>query len=142
MQVSWFEKRDSLITDYYSQLLVSFSEPNLFKYKGEAELFRLTIDKTFEHYKCVRITNSSNGIKIIFKETEGIGGYFLGDLKSLKEYELTETEWNNFITFVNDSNFWDMPTENNTIPEGDGESLLFEANIKGNYHTVMRLNRS
>ena len=134
------QNRDTSIVSFYSQLLTSFKEPNLSKYVGESSVFRLTLDRTFANYISIRIVNSEKGIKITYKKTAGIGGYYLDDLKETNDMNLAETDWNNLMDLTNQFNFWGLQTDIASLPQTDGESWLLEANIKGKYHFIYRSN--
>ena len=133
------QKRDSSIASFYSKLLVSLSEPNLYNYAGDAEVYRLTIDRTFSNYFCIRMVKLNNEIKYTYKETAGIGSYFLDDLKKVNEKKIPKDKWKNYKKLLEEYEFWEIQTDIDTIPEGDGESWLFEAKTKNKYHCILRI---
>ena len=60
LKVDYDQDRDTNIAIFYSELLTSFQEPNLYKYKGESSVFRLTLDRTFRnHISCLLYTSPS-----------------------------------------------------------------------------------
>lgn len=139
-KVDFQPKRDSIIVDFYSQLLTSFNEPNLFKYNGTTEAYRLTIDRTFLNYYCIRIIKSEQGLSTTYKKTKGIGGYFLEDLSETKKNNLSEENWREYLKLIDNIDFWNLETDIDTIPDTDGETWLLEATVNGKYHCIMRSN--
>ncbi len=124
--------------EWYSKHLYSLTEPILYNRTNEnLQILRYTNLGTWSHPYSYRIEiKDSIGI-IIYKETNGQGGYEAGSIIKNKKKKISFEEWNLLTQKMDEINFWNIPTHDPNLIL-DGEEWIFEALINDQYHFVTR----
>ena len=127
---------DSFSNEWYSKHLRTMDEPILYEGELEKEIFRFTWLRTFHNPIIIRIENINDSINLIYKVTDGAGGYEPGELVIDRRKLLTLNDWNKFIHLVNSCDFWTtMPCEK--IIEGlDGSQWILEGATDKYYQII------
>ena len=124
---------------WYSENLQSMNEPIIYNLKEKnIEIYRLTILPTFDKPFTYRISKYNNKINIIFKETNGTGGYETGKLIENKIKLVKEKNWRNLESKLSKIDFWKMKTFSDSMKIKDGSEWILEGYKNGNYHFVTR----
>ncbi len=127
---------DSLANNWYSKHLTAMNEPILYKGELNKEIFRFTWLRTFDNPIMIRIEKKNDSINLIYKVTNGAGGYEPGEIIINKKKQLTLNDWNKFIHLVDSCDFWTtMPCEK--LIEGlDGSQWIMEG-VTNKYYQVI-----
>lgn len=124
--------------EWYSKHLSAMNEEPLYSPEDEwVESYRFLWLRTFHHPVAVRIWKCGSVRFISVKELDGAGGYEPGKLKFERQRELTPDEWSEFKRHLDDSCYWQLPTEDDNLGT-DGAQWIFEGVKGGRYHIVDR----
>jgi hypothetical protein len=124
--------------NWYSKHLRAMKEEPLYSPHGEwVESYRFLWLRSFHNPVAVRIWKCGSVRFVSVKELDGAGGYDPGKLKLERKRELTPDEWREFMRYLEDSCYWQLPTQDDTIGF-DGAQWIFEGVKGGRYHVVDR----
>ena len=132
-----WEDADIFLNDWYEKHLKAMDEKSLLKVSdGNTEIYRFLWLRSFHHPIFIRVERKQNKIKIFAKELDGAGGYEPG--KTLKTYNrsLTADEWRKFLSLLENSNYWNLPTKKDI--GRDGAEWILEGVKDNRYHVVDR----
>lgn len=131
------EEKGDVITKWYDSQLAALNEPPIFDATGSDEIYRFTWLRTWGHPIAVRLTLSGDSAMLLWKRTDGAGGYYPGQLTEEGATRLTAEQVRTFRKSIADLDFWDMPTQ--VLCSGrDGAHWILEARTSGNYHITDR----
>jgi hypothetical protein len=88
----------------------------------------------------IKIITSSLGSTLLWKTSDGAGGFKPGKLIESKMRKLKEEEWNKFNTLLNKLEFWQMESIDQSDRFPDGSSWVLEGLKNTKYHIVERQN--
>ena len=129
---------DTFINTWYSKMLFALKEPILKDYYGDKEIYRFTWLRTFHHPVSVRLEKQGEVIKLFTKVSNGVGGYYAGQLFFDTTVNITTSQYNLLQQKVNKIGFWNLATEKRDEAGKDGSEWIIEV-FKGNkYHMVTR----
>ncbi len=129
---------DTFVTTWFSEMLFALKEPILNSYQGEKEIYRFTWLRTFHNPISIRVEKLGEDIKVFSKQCDGEGGYEPGQLILNKNFSLSQDDYEALNNKIEQSNFWNLPTENRENQGTDGSEWVFEAIKNHNYHLVVR----
>jgi hypothetical protein len=135
---SGYEGSDEFVSNWYSSRLAAMKEPSLLNLPAKpTHVYRFVWLRSFHRPIAVRVWRENCRSYLVAKELDGRGGYEPGKLVHDKRKPLTETEWLGFLRLLNQTNYWQMPTE---IHEGgnEGAEWILEGIRDGRYHIVER----
>jgi hypothetical protein len=122
---------------YSKHLRAMKEEPLPWSDDGSLESYRFLWLRTFHHPVAVRIWKCGSVPFISVKELNGAGGYEPGTLILDRKRELTPDEWREFVRHLDDSCYWQLPTQDDNVGT-DGAQWIFEGFNVGRYHVVDR----
>jgi hypothetical protein len=128
---------DAFVFTWYSKMLFALHEPVLSNYKGENEIYRFTLLRSFDHPLTVRLQKQGENISLISKITSGSGGYEPGYIIWDTTFNLELAQMDTLNSLVEKAMFWNMPTQVNDGGD-DGAEWILEAVRDGRYHWVSR----
>jgi hypothetical protein len=137
LDVIWKINVTSFVINWYSGQLEALKEPRLINNSSDKQIFRFTWLRSFNNPIAIRIEKWQGKVNICWKLCNGAGGNIPGDLIIDKRKELTEKEWQDFSTLLQNIDFWNIKTvkeENGN----DGSQWILEGIDKNNYHVVDR----
>ena len=145
IEASSFESKevlDSFLCKWYSKQLFALKEPILFTDQDRNKVvYRLTVLRTFANPYSIRVENADNEIILYWKECDGSGGYEPGSLIKDKEVKLSVKDWKEINKYIDEIEFWDLPTEDNSNDSPpDGTTGIIEGLKNGEYHIVTHWN--
>ena len=133
------EWQDQFRMDWYGKHLRAMDEAPLhFPDKMAPESYRFVWLRSFHHPVSVRIWNTGTELFINMKELSGAGGYEPGRMIRTEQRRLSQGEWDAFMRLLENSCYWDMPTENIDDAGLDGAQWILEGVREGRYHVVDR----
>ena len=77
-------------------------------------------------------------IELEYRITDGMGGYNIGELKTVKRKSISLEDWQGFEEILDSANFWNIESDIPKPPDGDGSSWLIEGYKNGIYHLIER----
>ena len=127
-----------------NEILTRFGESPLEElYDSADESYRLVLLPTFDAPIVIHICRFENGRFLTTKKLSGEGGFGLenfGEISYKKIQSITEDEWNGFIELVNQTYFWDMPSqEKDDVPVMHPTYWVLEGIKDGFHHEVHRI---
>lgn len=126
------------LSEWYSKPLRAMGEAPMFYAEDQwAESYRFLWLPSFHPAIAVRVWKCGSERLIAFKELSGRAGYEPGKLKHSYSRRLTTGEWREFKRLLEDSCFWNLPTEEEILGD-DGARWIFEGVKEGRYHIVDR----
>lgn len=121
---------------WYAKFLGVMGEKSLLYNLGETEIYRFLWLRTFHHPIFVRIEKRDNSIQLFSKEFDGrANGYTGKELRNEKRI-LNEQQWCNFLSLLEKSEYWKIPTD--YTMGRDGANWILEGVKDGRYHVVNR----
>ena len=129
---------DNFVNNWFSKMLFSLNEPIIKDYKGNKEIYRFTWLRTFHHPVSIRLEKQYDEIKIITKVCNGAGGYEPGKLIQDTTFSVKQETYEKLLEKINNSNFWNLPTEKTNDNGMDGSEWIIETLKDNNYHLVIR----
>lgn len=137
------------LESWFSRELSIFKEPVIYLDTSKKEIFRFTWLRSFHHPIVIRIENSNGKYLLFWKESDLIGGRGTGNIIIDKQKILTKQIWETFIAKLNNSNFWELITLQDNLPQfqglsyNDGAEWILEGKAHGIfykncYHFVQR----
>ncbi len=104
------------------------------------ETYRLIWIPTFHKPTVIRIWRSGENYYIVTKRlNRNKNNLIIGNLKFDQTRSLTAEEWHNFVSLVNQSCFWNIPSNIKEPIPVDGASWTFEGVKNGQHHFVDRI---
>ena len=129
---------DSFTNSWFSKNLFALKEPILKDYNGDNEIYRFTWLRTFNHPVSVRIERHQNTYRLTSKVCNGASGFDPGKLIYDTSISLTQNQFEKTILFLNNSDFWNLKTEDNEHSGKDGSEWIVEAYKNKEYKMVYR----
>ena len=124
--------------NWYSKHLRAMKEESLYSSGDEwVESYRFLWLRSFHQPVAVRIWKCGSTQFLSLKVMDGAGGYEPGKLILERSRELTPDEWSEFLRYLDDSCYWQLPTRDDNIGF-DGAQWIFEGVKGGRYHVVDR----
>jgi hypothetical protein len=147
--------RSNVPIHWYGKHLAAMNEPSIAERAEKQEkdssdeMFRFLWLRTFDHPVAIRLEKTKDKFRLIAKELDGQGGYKPGKIIHDVTRELKKEEWEEINKFLNDCDFWNMPTkesrekvlENGTTERWvmyDGAQWIVEGMKGPKYHLVDR----
>ncbi len=122
---------------WYSGQLSAMKESVLFNDKSRNEIYRFTWLRTFHHPVAIRIEKYNHSYVLYWKMCDGAGGYAPGKLIVDKHKTITEANWNEFASRLQNLDFWRLSTKERVFGD-DGAEWILEGKLFDNYHVVTR----
>lgn len=130
--------QESFVVEWYSKHLKAMGEQSLLPYTvSKAESYRFLWLRSFHHPVAVRVWRSDDGRFLNVRQLSGAGGYEPGRLTTNRTRQLTSAEWEGFISLLDRSCYWQLPSEINQMGN-DGAQWILEGTRGGRYHVVDR----
>jgi hypothetical protein len=131
-------EREQFKVEWYTQHLKAMGEQSIFSQTDASrESYRFLWLRSFHHPVAVRVWSSGDGHFINVKQMDGQGGYQPGKLITDQTRPLTNAEWNHFLSLLDRSCYWQLPTRTDDIGF-DGAQWILEGVREGRYHVVDR----
>ena len=128
---------DSFLVKWYSEQLFALREPIIYSDNSQNEIYRFTWLRTFHNPIAVRIERHGDNYFLYWKLSNGAGGYSPGKLMIDKHRVLEKSTWEEFVSKLNQIDFWNMATKQNDMGN-DGSEWILEGKSAGKYHVVDR----
>ena len=126
-------------TEWYSKHLTAMEEGSMFAPdKHAVETYRFLWLRSFHHPVAVRVWRTEIDQFITVKEMSGAGGYEPGRFIVNQTRKLAAGEWDTFIRRLDDSCYWNLPTDDPKERGFDGAQWILEGVKGGRYHIVDR----
>jgi hypothetical protein len=139
VQSSHDERFNDFREKWYSEHLKAMKEESMYGGDDKAvESYRFLWLRSFNHPVVVRIWKTETAQFISLKEASGAGGYEPGHLIIDRTRQLDAAEWNAFVQRLDDSCYWNLPTEDPKESGLDGAQWVLEGVKEGRYHMVDR----
>lgn len=135
--ISFYEnpsKIDSFCLKWYSKHLYSMKEPLLFNRPTTKSIYRFTWLRTFNEPMIVRIEKDTSGVVLYWKKTDGKGGYEPGEIIINDKKQISDLDWEQFLSLISISKFWTLK-RGGSIGE-DGSEWILEGVESTRYHVV------
>lgn len=124
-------------SDWYSRHLEAMNELPLTALVNEDESYRFLWLRTFHNPVAIHVWRAGERHFLVAKRLNGSGGYVPGTVDLYRARSLSEDDWNSFMTHLEHSEYWAMPTQDEqTSP--DGAQWIMEGYREGRYHLVDR----
>lgn len=131
-------EHERFIVEWYTKHLKAMGERPLLSHpESRAESYRFLWLRTFHHPVAVRVWRSDDGWFLNVKQLSGAGGYEPGRLVMNQTRQLTSAEWDGFVSLLDRSCYWQLPTEIGDMGN-DGAQWILEGAKEGRYHVVDR----
>jgi hypothetical protein len=145
----YFPKKvfDDFTVEWYSKALSAMREPSLGPRPGcSQEIYLFLWLRSFHAPIAVRVWSTNGRRFLVAKQLSGKGGYEPGRIVVDRLKPLSDDEWNNLTNLLTQVSFWDLPTEEPTVPNpdgsvnvgSDGAQWIIEGLRGGNYHVTDR----
>lgn len=132
------EWSDEFKSDWYSRHLRAMNEEVLYSSDDRwLESYRFLWLRTFHHPVAVRLWKRGGERFIVVKELNGAGGYEPGEIIVNHTRKLTAAEWDEFARHLDDTCYWQLPTEDDALGT-DGSQWILEGFKVNRYHVVDR----
>ena len=132
-----YASRDDFINGWYSRHLKALGEPSLLSgYQGR-EAYRFLWLRSFHHPIAVRVERNPNSIDLTLTETSGRGGYDPGTPLQHTAKQMTVSQWCEFLSLLNKSNFWSLEDVKDDMGN-DGAEWILEGVRDDHYSVVDR----
>jgi hypothetical protein len=131
-------EHEKFIVDWYTKHLRAMGEMSLLSQPdSHAESYRFLWLRSFHHPVAVRVWRSGDGLFLNVKQLSGAGGYEPGRLIINQTRQLTNAEWDGFVSLLDRSCYWQLPAEIDEMGN-DGAQWILEGAREGRYHVVDR----
>jgi hypothetical protein len=121
--------------EWYCRFLCGLKEPRLQASDGTE--YRFLWLRTFHEPIAIRAIQLSGSAELIVKQSDGQGGYDVGNVTVNKSRPLTIDEWARITEEVEAIKFWSIPTGGEESG-CDGAQWVIEGVCNGQYHAVHR----
>ncbi|HSB28695.1 MAG TPA: hypothetical protein VLE19_12600 [Pyrinomonadaceae bacterium] len=102
------------------------------------ESYRLIWIPTFHAPVSARIWRSREKQFLVTKQLDGRGGYGMGRLAFQDLRSLSDDEWNEFMRLLRQAGYWDLQSDDDSLPPQDGAAWIIEGVRNGKHHLVNR----
>ena len=123
---------------WYSGVLHACSEPVLYNYKGEEEIYRFSWFRSFHLPVVIRIEKKgfdfSLSAKMLWQAYDGESN----TVWDSTQYSMSYFQWQIFKNRLNKAKFWEMPFEEDEERGMDGATWVMEAYKNGRYQFIRR----
>ena len=102
------------------------------------ESYRFIWIPSFHSPISIRIWRSGKKQFLVTKQLDGKGGQGLGHLALEKSQSLSDDEWNEFMSLLRQSGYWDSPSIDDSPPPNDGATWVMEGVHDRKQHQVNR----
>ena len=126
---------ESFFNKWYSSQLFALKEPIIYSNKSQDEIYRFTWLRTFHNPIAIRIEKHNDNYTLFWKLSNGAGGYSPGELEIDKQKTLDKKTWEEFISKLNQSDFWNLVINHNDTGK-DGSQWILEGKSTNKYHVV------
>lgn len=131
-------EHEGFVVEWYAKHLKAMGERSLLSYpESRAESYRFLWLRTFHHPVAVRVWRSGDSRFLNVKQLSGAGGYEPGRLITNQTRQLTNAEWDGFVSLLDRSCYWQLPAEIDDMGN-DGAQWILEGVSEGRYHVVDR----
>ncbi len=124
------------LNDWYGSFLKSMGEESLLKDSKDTEVYRFLWLRTFDYPIFVRVEKRNDSIKLFSKEMDGDARYVTGKVLRKVNKNLDVAQWNEFLSLLEKSQYWQMPM--NGATGRDGSNWILEGVRDNRYHIVDR----
>lgn len=131
------EEVDVFVQNWYGRNLTALQEPRIYDMRGTDEVYRFTWLRTWGEPIAVRLTISDEVATLVWKRSDGMGGYRPGVLVDHGERKLTSKQVDDFRKALADIGFWSMSTRLEEHGK-DGARWILEGKRPDRYHVVDR----
>jgi hypothetical protein len=122
----------------YASYLATMGEKPLYPPLADSPpTYRLLYLPTFREPLVVRVTEATHSWRVVCKRSDGLGGYFTGQLVGSGERSLSRAEVKQFRRRLDRVGFWEMPSFDGVFGL-DGTRCVIEGMSAGRYHVVDR----
>lgn len=128
---------DSFLVAWYSRQLFALREPVIYSDKSENEIYRFTWLRTFHNPIAIRIEKHGDEYILYWKLSNGAGGYDPGELTIDKQKILDAKTWQEFISMLNQADFWKLVSKEINYGK-DGSEWILEGKTENKYQVVDR----
>ena len=129
-------EHERFIVEWYTEHLKAMGEQSLLPHpESQAESYCFLWLRSFHHPMAVRVWRSDDGQFLNVKQLSGAGGYEPGRLITNQTRQLTNAEWDGFVSLLDRSCYWQLPAENDEMGN-DGAQWILEGSREGRYHVV------
>lgn len=130
---------DDFRRDWYSEHLRAMKESSFYFPDGsEQESYRFLWLRSFHHPIAVRVWSLAGKQLVTVKEMSGAGGYTPGKLIVNRTHTVTVCEWKEFTRLLEQTCYWNLPTDSDDRGGKDGAQWILEGVKGGRYHVVDR----
>lgn len=125
--------------EWYGRSLERMNEPRLPEAaeSAKSDIYRLTILPTWGNSIAVRVQKQGELFHLSARRLDGQAGYDPGNLVESKDIELDAEDSKTLGTLIQNLNFFQMATEDNTRGF-DGDEWIMEGVSNGKYHVITR----
>jgi hypothetical protein len=132
-------EHEGFVVEWYAKHLQAMHEQSLLSYpESQTESYRFLWLRTFHRPVAVRVWHSEEGSFLNVKQLSGAGGYEAGKLITNQTRQLTNAEWDGFVSLLDRSCYWQLPAKNDDEMGKDGAQWILEGTRQGRYHVVDR----
>ncbi len=124
---------DTQKVPFLSNMLFAMYEPVLYESGINKESYRFLWLRTVKNPVAIRLEKQNDTVSLFIKVTTGTGGVGPGRLKTSEVKTLTAKEWNEFLALLNQCDFWNMPTIDDTKML-KGEQWILEGYKKDDFN--------
>lgn len=135
------EEADKFTYEWYSKHLIALEEPSLFQARKQKGIisYRFLYLRTFHNPISIRIEldKERKTGTLIYKKTDGKGGYRAGYIEDFKVIKLNENDIKKLLNTFETAYFWRQPIKIKDYGL-DGAQWIIEGVDNGRYHLVDR----
>ena len=132
-------EREKFILEWYTSHLRAMGEPTLlYTPDSSSERYRFLWLRSFHPPVAVHVWRVGDSHFITVKQTNGQGGYRPGKLITYVTRSLTKAEWDYFVSLLERSCYWHLPTTSDEPIGTDGAQWILEGVREERYHVVDR----
>jgi hypothetical protein len=100
-------------------------------------IYRFLWLRTFHNPICFKLTKGIDTIELKLIVLSGFGGYDPGEVKEFITKSITESQYNKIESIIEELNFWNLSSFEETIGT-DGAEWILEGRVNKNYHVIER----
>lgn len=130
--------RTLYLNEWYFGHLFSMEEP-IINTCEDMEIFRFTWIRTFHNPIVVRISKKNSTISLVWKKTNGLGGYYTGEIDDEGIKNLSIEDWNKLKKKIKKCKFENLPSAELSHSK-DGADWILEGASSNGYHVVNKRN--
>ena len=126
---------DDMMRTAFSNNLVAMNEPVIAPTTHDSVRFLYL--RSFHHPIAVRVERRLAHVRLTAVELDGAGGYDPGVPTRRVTRNVSDEEWNDLLSLLDNASFWELPTSHERATL-DGARWILEASVDGRYHVVQR----